>query len=109
MKFLRRNQEHGEWVDYALDAHSVHSLRFSVNPGSALERAWNSTTHAAYLGRWHRNVPLDLLFVTVPVWQLHTNIPSRTIRLVRHDYDIQNFYIQDILAGTWQMTNPTIM
>ena len=50
-----------------------------------------------------------MLYVSVPVWQLHTNIPSRTVRLVRHHDDIQEFFIQDILAGTWRMTNPTIM
>ena len=28
---------------------------------------------------------------------------------MRHQDGIQEFFIQDILAGTWRMTNPTIM
>ena len=112
-KFLARRRlgdEPGEWVDYSgRRLGDVHRLRFSANPGTALERAWNSTTHAEYLEQWHTHSPMDMLFVSVPVWQLHTNIPSRTIRLVRRADNIQELYTQDQLAGTWRMINPTIM
>ena len=108
LKFLRRNQE-GAWVDYALDAYNIRGLRFTVNPGTVLERAWNSPAHAAYLGQWHGTDHLDIAFVSIPVWQLHTNIPCRSLRMVRHDDGSQHFYTQETMVGTWRMTSPVIM
>ena len=70
------------------DMHAQTALRrdfaFTCHPRTSVEMAWNSDTHDALMDNF-RNVhePLDKSYVSVPLWALNTNIPSRGVRIQR--------------------------
>ena len=95
-------EEEGDW--------DPEDCSFSVNPGGALEQAWASVEHRNFLRRFEDDAgPLDIVFLSLLAWTTASNIPSRSVRLVRTLEGEQLLYQEDTLTGTWAMESRKVL
>ena len=91
---------------------STSCLEFSARRGGILEDAAQQTGYQEHLAKFLDSTePLDLQYTSIQThWAHHSNIPLRSLRLVRSQADNgtweQTFYIDDVKGGEWFFQAP---